>query len=279
MKISTLTKAFVLAQAVVTNAYNCVPSGHSTQATCSGSQVCPDLNFDFHRNQLGIPKYNMQLQNVQWETDNIYWITIRVYSDTQISIDDLFSVKIIGVNSPDGSTFQLYDRNLKVANIDSPTDFEATFRIYADVDGSTATSGSFQIQWDYCKDVCSDTALCKKWPYGDTSFDLQVSCNADNQNNAQGDFPVLSWNVDCSKSCVSSQVSASTSSNAPSISSGPGTTSSSIPYSSGPGTASSSIPYSSGPGSASSSIPYSSGPGTASSSIPYSSGPVDQWTR
>ncbi|KAG0672168.1 hypothetical protein C6P43_002217, partial [Kluyveromyces marxianus] len=145
--------------------------GKNTGSTpVSFTNGCPCLDFTYHAQTQNTLIYHMDMVSVKWDHDNIYMITIHVYADEQISIENMWSLKIIGVDSPDGSTFQLYGHNENTYLINNPTDWTATFR------GSA---------------TCDSTWSGK---YKASSFDLITGCNNfDNNKRSQTDFPGYYW--------------------------------------------------------------------------------------
>lgn len=110
--------------------------GDQGSVSVKATNGCPCLDFSFHAQNTGTIQYNVDVTDVKWVQDNIYTVTIHTYGSKQIPLKSLWSLKIIGVNSPDGGTFQLYGFNEKTFKIDNPTDWSATFRVYGQPDGS-----------------------------------------------------------------------------------------------------------------------------------------------
>ena len=168
-------------------------NGKNTGSTpVSFTNGCPCYDFTFHSQTQNTLVYHMDVLSVKWDHDNIYMITIHVYADKQIPISNLWSLKIIGVDSPDGGTFQLYGHNENTYLINNPTDWTATFRINASADPSNPDiqwMPNFQIQYEYCQ----GSATCDStwWQtYKGSTFDLITGCNNhDNNQRSQTDFP------------------------------------------------------------------------------------------
>lgn len=154
---------------------------------------CPCLDFSFRSQNTRTMPYNIELENVKWVESNIYTVTLHVTGQKQIPLKSLWSLKIIGVNSPDGSTFQLFGYNEKTYLIDNPTDWTATFRVYGQADSndpSIVWMPTFQIQYEYCQ----GSADCSDWSYGTTTFDLITGCNNyDNYKRSQTDAGSYFW--------------------------------------------------------------------------------------
>ncbi|KAG0673400.1 hypothetical protein C6P41_001395, partial [Kluyveromyces marxianus] len=172
-------------------------NGKNTGSTpVSFTNGCPCYDFTFHSQTQNTLVYHMDVLSVKWDHDNIYMITIHVYADKQIPISNLWSLKIIGVDSPDGGTFQLYGHNENTYLINNPTDWTATFRINASADPSNPDiqwMPNFQIQYEYCQ----GSATCDStwWQtYKGSTFDLITGCNNhDNNQRSQTDFPGYYW--------------------------------------------------------------------------------------
>ncbi|CDH18103.1 uncharacterized protein ZBAI_09891 [Zygosaccharomyces bailii ISA1307] len=97
---------------------------------CSGiTPQCPDLNFSWHAQNTEIMQYTMNLLSVLWAESNIYEITVRIQGAKEIDLKYLWSLKVIGIDGPQG-THQLFGKNENVYLIDDPTDFTATFQVY-----------------------------------------------------------------------------------------------------------------------------------------------------
>lgn len=191
-----------LARSVLgTSSVNFVPSSAAgTASSCTPTNGCPNLDFTWHAANTGTMVYNIEVTSVSWEVDNIYAITIHVTGAKSIPIEDLWSAKIIGVSSPDGSTFQLYGHNENVYLIDDPTNYFATFRVYGvadSTDSSKVWMPNFQIQYEYLQGSTATNAA--GWTYGTTTFDLITGCNNyDNQGHSQTDSAGFYWSLHCS---------------------------------------------------------------------------------
>ncbi|OXT10027.1 hypothetical protein B9K03_11810, partial [Rothia sp. Olga] len=83
--------------------------------------------------------------------DSTYEIKIHVTGEKQIPLKYLWSLKVIGINGPQG-TVQLYGENEHTYLINNPTDFTSTFQVYGQPDSSDSTKiwmPNFQIQFEY----------------------------------------------------------------------------------------------------------------------------------
>ncbi|KAJ1055340.1 hypothetical protein FZC28_6537g777 [Saccharomyces cerevisiae] len=143
--------------------------------------------------------------------DNTYQITIHVKGKENIDLNYLWSLKIIGVTGPKG-TVQLHSYNENTYLIDNPTDFTATFEVYAtqDVNSCQVWMPDFQIQFEYLQDSAAQYA--SSWKWGTTSFNLSTGCNNyDNQGHSQTDFPGFYWNIDYDNNCGGTKSSTTTS--------------------------------------------------------------------
>ncbi|GMC24882.1 unnamed protein product [Saccharomyces cerevisiae] len=100
-------------------------------------------------NQQTIMQYTLDVTSVSWVQDNTYQITIHVKGKENIDLNYLSSLKIIGVTGPK-DTVQLYGCNENTYLIDNPTDFTATFEVYAtqDVNSCQVWMPNFQIQFE-----------------------------------------------------------------------------------------------------------------------------------
>ncbi|CCC70984.1 hypothetical protein NCAS_0G00970 [Naumovozyma castellii] len=163
---------------------------------------CPDLDFSFKFMNENVMRYYIDLLNVKWISGNRYEIKIRVTGEEQIDLKYLYSLKIIGVQGPQG-TIQLYGKNENTYLIDNPTDYTATFKV--DVRNSDQTDDcyvwlpNFEIQYEYLQGDASkyeDT-----WVWGTTAFDLSTGCSSDNQGRAQTSFPGFYWPIRCDDDC------------------------------------------------------------------------------
>ena len=95
--------------------------------------------------------YSMTVNSVTWISGNTYELTIAVKGAENIDLKYLWSLKIIGVNGPQG-TVQLYGKNENTYIIDNPTDYTATFQVYGQQSSDDACKvlmPSFQIQYEY----------------------------------------------------------------------------------------------------------------------------------
>ena len=170
--------------------------------TCREEHIynkCSEWNFDHHQDRENIkPKYKMQLLNVQHGDGADYDITVRFYADENIPLEHLHSVKIIGVQGPQG-TIQLWGKNEGVTPQDFvPSDFTTTFKIYSNPheDPCYVEIPNFQVQYEYKH---SDTWTQNGW--GKHAFDLMIGCGGDNQGNSNFDFPLYFWPKDCNSHC------------------------------------------------------------------------------
>lgn len=101
-----------------------------TSTAVSGvTNMCPDLNFQWHAKNTNTMPYYMDLLSVDWVGDNTYELTINVKGEQQIDMKYLYSLKIIGINGPQG-TKQLWGKNENTYIIDSPTDFTTKIQVY-----------------------------------------------------------------------------------------------------------------------------------------------------
>nr|4UYR_A Chain A, Flocculation Protein Flo11 [Saccharomyces cerevisiae S288C] len=179
-----------------------VPRGSSEGTSCNSIvNGCPNLDFNWHMDQQNIMQYTLDVTSVSWVQDNTYQITIHVKGKENIDLKYLWSLKIIGVTGPKG-TVQLYGYNENTYLIDNPTDFTATFEVYAtqDVNSCQVWMPNFQIQFEYLQGSAAQYA--SSWQWGTTSFDLSTGCNNyDNQGHSQTDFPGFYWNIDCDNNC------------------------------------------------------------------------------
>lgn len=96
----------------------------------------PCLDFSYHAQNTRTMRYDIVVEQVNWVKDNIYTVTVHVTGEEQIPLKSLWSLKIIGIDSPDGSTIQLYGYNENTFLIDNPTDWTATFRVYGQTDSN-----------------------------------------------------------------------------------------------------------------------------------------------
>ncbi|KOG98907.1 Flo11p, partial [Saccharomyces eubayanus] len=185
-----------------------VPRGSSEGTNCNSIvNGCPSLDFNWHMNQQNIMQYTLDVTSVSWVQDNTYQIQIHVKGKENIDLKYLWSLKVIGITGPQG-TVQLYGVNEKTYIIDNPTDFTATFEVYATqgVNSCEVWMPNFQIQFDYLQGNAAQYASTWKW--GTTSFDLSTGCNNyDNQGHSQTDFPGFYWNIDCDNNCGGSKPS------------------------------------------------------------------------
>ncbi|CAI4398911.1 AEL_collapsed_G0027930.mRNA.1.CDS.1 [Saccharomyces cerevisiae] len=174
-----------------------VPRGSSEGTSCNSIvNGCPNLDFNWHMNQQTIMQYTLDVTSVSWVQDNTYQITIHVKGEENIDLKYLWSLKIIGVTGPKG-TVQLYGYDENTYLIDNPTDFTATFEVYAtqDVNSCQVWMPDFQIQFEYLQGSAAQYA--SSWKWGTTSFSLSTGCNNyDNQGHSQTDFPGFYWNID-----------------------------------------------------------------------------------
>ena len=182
----------VLAAANTINSPDFVKGDHGSVST-TPVNGCPCLDFTFHAQNTNTMLYDIVVEQATWVQDNIYTVTIHVTGAKSIPLESLWSLKIIGVNSPDASTFQLYGFNENTFLIDNPTDWRATFRVYGQPDSNDASivwMPSFQIQYEYCQ----GNTKCSNWSYGATSFDLITGCNNyDNNKRSQTDAGSYFW--------------------------------------------------------------------------------------
>ena len=166
--------------------------------TCSTFEpLCPNLNFYWHTDNQNVMHYSMTVNSVTWISGNTYELTIAVKGAENIDLKYLWSLKIIGVNGPQG-TVQLYGKNENTYIIDNPTDYTATFQVYGQQSSDDACKvlmPSFQIQYEYLQGDAAQYASTWKW--GQTSFDLMTGCSADNNNNSNADFPTWYWTKEC----------------------------------------------------------------------------------
>ncbi|GMC39775.1 unnamed protein product, partial [Saccharomyces cerevisiae] len=189
-----------------------VPRGSSEGTSCNSIvNGCPNLDFNWHMNQQTIMQYTLDVTSVSWVQDNTYQITIHVKGKENIDLNYLSSLKIIGVTGPK-DTVQLYGCNENTYLIDNPTDFTATFEVYAtqDVNSCQVWMPNFQIQFEYLQGSAAQYA--SSWKWGTTSFDLSTGCNNyDNQGHSQTDFPGFYWNIDYDNNCGGTKSSTTTS--------------------------------------------------------------------
>ncbi|CCF59304.1 hypothetical protein KAFR_0G02730 [Kazachstania africana CBS 2517] len=171
---------------------------------------CPSLNFDFHAQNIGSIQYNLDILSVWWVSDSTYNMTIHATGAEQIPLKYLYSLKIIGVDGPE-STVQLYGKNENTYLIDNPTDFTATFAVYASADDDGKVwMPNFQIQFEYLQGDAAQ--YWESWEWGSSTFDLMTGCdNYDNNGNSQTDFPDFYWVGECADAAASSFVASSTS--------------------------------------------------------------------
>ncbi|CAL9734825.1 hypothetical protein MOSE0_G00518 [Monosporozyma servazzii] len=174
----------------------------NAQTVCNSNNIinkCPEWNFDHHQEMLNVyPRYHMEMKNIQYAAAETYDVTIRVYANENIALKYLHSLKIIGVQGPQG-TIQLWGANEGVTPQDFvPSDFTSTFKIHANANGNPCNVElpSFQIQYEY---DYSDEWAANRW--GQTHFDLMVGCGGDNQGNSNFDFPAYVWPKDCDSNC------------------------------------------------------------------------------
>ncbi|CAL9734826.1 hypothetical protein MOSE0_G00540 [Monosporozyma servazzii] len=192
MKVSSLLRYGIIAANSFSNAQN----------SCNINNVlskCSHWNFDHHQEMLNVyPRYHMEMKNIQYAAAETYDVTIRVYANENIALKYLHSLKIIGVQGPQG-TIQLWGANEGVTPQDFvPSDFTSTFKIHANANDNPCNVElpSFQIQYEY---DYSDEWAANGW--GQTHFDLMVGCGGDNQGNSNFDFPAYVWPKDCDSSC------------------------------------------------------------------------------
>ncbi|CAI4418881.1 ASN_collapsed_G0027810.mRNA.1.CDS.1 [Saccharomyces cerevisiae] len=257
-----------------------VPRGSSEGTSCNSIvNGCPNLDFDWHMNQQSIMQYTLDVISVSWVQDDTYQITIHVKGEENIDLKYLWSLEIIDVTGPE-DTVQLYGCNEEDTYlIDNPTDFTATFEVYAtqDVNSCQVWMSDFQIQFEYLQDSAAEYAC--SWEWGATSFSLSTGCdNYDDQGHSQTDFPGFYWNIDCDNNCApvpTPSSSTTESSSAPVTSSTTESSSAPVPTPSSSTTESSSAPVptpsSSTTESSSAPVPTPSSSTTESSSAPVTS--------
>lgn len=123
----------------------------STSDVSGITKMCPDLNFEWHAMNTNTMPYYMDLLSVVNVDGNVYELTIHVKGKEQIPLKYLWSLKIIGINGPQG-TKQLYGKNENTYIIDNPTDFTTTVQIYGQTyngDDCKVAMPPFQIQYEY----------------------------------------------------------------------------------------------------------------------------------
>ena len=162
--------------------------------TVSGvTNMCPGLNFHWHEKNENIMPYSMDLLSVEWIGANIYELTIHVKGKEHIDLKYLHSLKIIGINGPEG-TKKLYGKNENKFLIDDPTDFTTKIQVYGQPyngDDCKAVMPPFQIQYEYLQGEASQ--YWETWKWGRTAFDLMTGCSADKDGNCNADFPLWYW--------------------------------------------------------------------------------------
>ncbi|SJM88905.1 uncharacterized protein ZBIST_5105 [Zygosaccharomyces bailii] len=167
------------------------PTPSSSGCAVGGlTPVCPDLDFNWHEDNTNTMHYSMDLVSVSWISSNLYEITIKVTGADQIDLKYLWSLKVIGIDGPQG-THQLYGKNENTYLIDNPTDYTATFQVYGKAvegDDCKVEMPGFQIQYEYLQGDAAQYS--SSWKWGATSFDLMTGCSADNQGHSNADFPL-----------------------------------------------------------------------------------------
>ncbi|KAG0655080.1 hypothetical protein C6P45_003155 [Maudiozyma exigua] len=148
----------------------------------------------------------MDITNVNFVQDNLFEITIHVVGSQTIPLKYLHSLKIIGVDGPQG-TIQLYGKNENTYLIDDPTDFTSTFKVYGNLkNGCQWWLPNFQIQFEYLQGEAAQYS--STWIWGTSSFDLSTGCNNyDSQGNSQTDFPGFYWTINLPNECSPKYVS------------------------------------------------------------------------
>ncbi|CCF56845.1 hypothetical protein KAFR_0B05500 [Kazachstania africana CBS 2517] len=193
MKLNNILSKTITVASIITNLVNALPTTNffSRETTClAATNGCPHLDFGHHAEVTNTLRYYMSLDCVTPVADNTYEITIHVTGEEQIDLKYLYSLKIIGVDGPEG-TVQLYGYNEDTYLIDNPTDYKATFQVYGNPskdDDCEIWMPNFEIQYEYLQGNTSQ--YNQTWEWGATAFDLSTGCHSyDNNNISQTDFP------------------------------------------------------------------------------------------
>ncbi|CAL9729841.1 hypothetical protein MOUN0_I00474 [Monosporozyma unispora] len=120
-----------------------------------------------------------------------YSMTTRIYTSEYIPLRHLHSVKIIGIQGPEG-TFSLWGENEgNISDDFVPADFTVAFRIYVrqNNDPCLVSMSSFQVQYEYNRSAGWISNGCSRV----TVFALLVGCGGDNWRNPHSDFPFCIW--------------------------------------------------------------------------------------
>lgn len=171
---------------------------------------CPQLNFNWHMDIQNILHYSLEIISVKYISGNEFNITIHVLGSEQIPLKYLSSLKVIGVTGP-LSKIVLYGKNENTYLIDNPTNFTATFAVYATFQNCRYIMPNFQIQFEYMQGDAAQ--YWQTWEWGTSTFDLSTGCdNYDNQDHSQTDFPDFYWLLGTPQNCSEIWITTSSSS-------------------------------------------------------------------
>lgn len=191
------------------------------------SARCPNLNFGFvSQSHTAYPQAHASITNALSVGDNKFEITLQFNGDNCPPISNLDQAAIIGFNSPESSSYLLYDSNQKVHNINDSCNWAAKFVVDGiETDGLVCVP-NFQIHYAWFSGLAkSDHAA--GFPYH-SAYEYSMNCVSDNNYNAQSDFSQYCFDINSSavsSSLLPSDLYSNTSSSAPPSSAIPTTSS------------------------------------------------------
>ena len=181
---------------------------------------CPNLNFDWV-NRGYYPKADAKITDAYQVDETDFEITLEFKADDCPPITNLDQAAIIGVNSPENSTYYLHDSNKNISNINSPCEWAATFIVKGEAVDGVFCVPEFQIHYAWFSGLAS-SRYAESWKYH-TAYEYSMGCVSDNNNDAQDDFSQYCFDVEAvpekpsSKSFTSKAASATTAATTASI--------------------------------------------------------------
>jgi hypothetical protein len=167
-------------------------------------EKCPHLNFGWKSNDHRYyPKSTGQITSASDLGNNEYEITLQFSAENCPPISNLDQAAIIGVNSPESSSYYLYDSNQKIYNIQNSCNWAAKFVVYGQKEGKRICVPNFQIHYSWFSGLASSSDE-NDFPYH-SAYEYSTNCASDNNDNAQSDFPQYCFEVgsDSTSSLVS----------------------------------------------------------------------------
>jgi len=177
---------------------------------------CPNLNFEFKNyDGLDYPLGHGKIVQAYELGDNDYEVVFSFSAEGCPPLSNLDQCAIIGVDSPEASTYLLHDSNQDISLISNPCDWTAKFVVKGESVGKYICAPDFQIHYSWFSGRASSSDELNF--HYQSAYEYLMSCVSDNRNDAQSDFSQYCWLADDTKvssaaissAAASSHVSAS----------------------------------------------------------------------